>query len=74
MNKRQMTVSPLATVNKRALTPAEVEDRYAIKKQTLANWRCQKKGPPYILLDRKVLYLINDIDEFILQHRVITSR
>ena len=38
------------------LTPDMVEERFHIKKGTLANWRCQGRGPEYRKHGRKVLY------------------
>ena len=42
------------------------EDRAAeqlgVTKGTLANWRFQKKGPPYLKVGRRVEYLQSDID------------
>jgi hypothetical protein len=44
------------------LTPDMVEERFHIKKGTLANWRCQGRGPLYLKLGRKVLYRLSDLE------------
>ena len=44
------------------LTPDMVEERFHIKKGTLANWRCQGRGPEYRKHGRKVLYRLSDLE------------
>jgi len=38
--------------------------------QTLRNWRCQRKGPPYIKLGRSIRYQVKDIEEYKQKKRV----
>jgi hypothetical protein len=38
--------------------------------QTLRNWRCQRKGPPYIKIGRSVRYRVNDLLDYLENHRV----
>lgn len=35
-----------------------------VSPQTLATWRCKKKGPPSIKLGKKVFYLISDFSRW----------
>ena len=48
------------------LTPAEVVSRWgdAIQKGTLANWRSQKKGPPYSKRGAKVVYPVAQLEKW----------
>ncbi len=38
--------------------------------QTLRNWRCQRKGPPYIRLGRSIRYQVKDIEAYKQKKRV----
>lgn len=70
MNQKQVT--------QRCLSPQQVEQSYSIPVGTLANLRCQKRGPKYFVLSnapgkrRKVLYFIEDIESWIRSCPVIT--
>lgn len=48
------------------LTPKELAARYggAIAPKTLANWRSQGKGPPYVKLGGRVVYALHDVLEW----------
>ena len=41
--------------------------------RTLANWRCQGRGPAYVKSGRKVLYKRTMIDHFLYNQRVLTN-
>jgi hypothetical protein len=47
----------------------EAAERLHQKPQTLAQWRCEKKGPPYLKIGRRVFYTDDDLDNFILAQR-----
>lgn len=55
------------------LSPDEVAAKYNINKGTLANWRCQKKGPRYSKVGKVVRYDVQALEEFFKQHEVETS-
>ena len=55
------------------LTAEEVERRFGIPEKTLANWRCQRKGPAYYKLGGKVKYAEKDIDTWRRNCRVLTA-
>ncbi len=58
-------------MQKRFLTPKEVEKIYGINRRTLANWRWAKKGPTYIKLgSRRVLYPVKALEEWIQSNAV----
>jgi hypothetical protein len=50
---------------KQTLTPDQVEEIYNIPKQTLANWRSLKVGPPYSKAGRRILYRVKDLESFL---------
>lgn len=61
-------------VSKRYLSPKEVEELFGIKTGTLAQWRSHKKGPKYYRMgERRVAYLISDVEEWIQRGLVLTS-
>jgi len=41
--------------------------------QTLRNYRSQKKGPPYLKIGSRVVYLIKDLEEFQRAHRIVPA-
>jgi len=41
-----------------------------LKRQTLANWRHKRKGPPYHKISTRVLYAISDLLNYRESHRV----
>ena len=47
------------------LTTDEAADCLRIAKQTLARWRCEGGGPPYVKLGSKVLYPRDGITTFV---------
>lgn len=63
---------------KRTLTPQQVEEMYGIPVGTLANMRCQKRGPRYFPLGDtrgkrcRILYFVEDIEAWIRQNPVLT--
>ena len=38
------------------MTPAELAIELDLALQTLAHWRSQKKGPPYVKVGQQILY------------------
>ena len=41
-----------------------------LKRQTLANWRHKRKGPPYHKISTRVLYAIPDLLNYSQKHRI----
>jgi excisionase family DNA binding protein len=50
------------------MTPTEVSDYLGIPTGTLANWRCQGRGPRYVRVGRHVRYLAPDVHDWVLAH------
>ena len=55
------------------LNPKEVEDAYGFKVGTLANWRCQGKGPKYSKIGHVIRYRIEDVDRWLKDFEVKTQ-
>ncbi len=59
-------------INRNFLNRKEAAQYLGISISTLANWACTKKvNLPYYLVGRSVRYLINDLEEFIQNGKVI---
>lgn len=52
------------------LSPVQVAERWghAITTGTLANWRAQRKGPPYQKLGVKVVYPLDSLEKYEAKH------
>lgn len=46
------------------LTPKELATRWRMSSQTLANWRNERRGPPWTKIGTKVLYPIEGIKTY----------
>lgn len=44
-----------------------------IADQTLYNWRSNRRGPDYIIMGSKIIYLKSDLDKFIESNRIELS-
>jgi predicted DNA-binding transcriptional regulator AlpA len=47
------------------LSPKEVEKIFGFRADTLAQWRCQRKGPSFYKVGRSVKYRLPDIEEWL---------
>ena len=57
-----------------SLTEAEAAEYLGFSKQTLANWRHRRQGPPYVKVGGKAIrYLRADLDAFLDSWRVNPS-
>jgi len=58
----------------RALSPRDALERYPVLgcAGTLANLRCQKRGPKFFKVGRKVAYRPEDIEAFLFKNPVLT--
>ena len=57
-------------LEKKYLTPKEVEKIYGLTEKWLANMRWEKTGISYRKVGKKILYRIDDIESFIEKHAV----
>lgn len=46
------------------LTPSALAQRWSLEPNTLGQWRWNGRGPKYLKIGRRVLYRLNDIEEF----------
>ena len=46
------------------LTPPQLADRWNIPVNTLSQWRWNGRGPCYCKMNKRVLYLIQDVEAF----------
>lgn len=60
-------------IKKKALTPKQVEEAYGLDAGTLANWRIKGKGPEYVKVGGKVLYMVDKLEAWLRQGRVQTA-
>jgi hypothetical protein len=58
----------------RALSPKDALECYPVLgcEGSLANMRCQKRGPKFFKVNRKVIYRPEDIEAFLFQNPVLT--
>lgn len=64
----------MASADKSLLTPEEAADFLSISAETLAQWRSQRRGPPYIKLEgRLVRYSQSALDSYLGKRNVTTS-
>ena len=57
---------------RRMVGPDDAETLYSVPKGTLANWRWAKKGPKYYKVNHKVLYRLEDLEDFFTANPVLT--
>lgn len=50
------------------LTAEELGERWHVSPETLRYWRYNAKSPPYIKLNGRILYRLDDIDQFERKH------
>ena len=55
---------------KRFLKSSEVEEIYGISARTLANWRCNMRGPKYHKVGGAVRYKVEDVDKYMESKKV----
>jgi len=64
----------MATHSELLLTPKEAAEFLGIPLGTLAQWRSQRRGPPYIKLEeRLVRYRRSDLEKYLSGHFVGTG-
>ena len=60
-------------LRKRAITPAKLEEIYGIPRGSAANMRWAKKGPKYYKAGpRRVIYMVEDVEEWLSRNPVQT--
>ncbi len=59
-------------LQKKMLSPAEVAALYSVSAGSLGNWRSLKRGPKFYKINRKVLYRVEDCEDFFTSTPVLT--
>lgn len=54
----------------RSMNDVKAAQFLGLQPQTLRNWRCQGRGPSYICVGRRRVYLLNDLVEYQKKHRI----
>jgi predicted DNA-binding transcriptional regulator AlpA len=66
---------PRVEVDSRLLTPEDVAVLTGLSVETLAQWRSQKRGPPYVKISRNcVRYRQSDLDGWLSERIVRTDQ
>lgn len=50
------------------LRPHQLSERWLVNITTLERWRSEGKGPPYLRIQGRVLYRLEDIETYEAQH------
>lgn len=58
---------------KKTISPKEASVTYGFCEGTLANLRYRKQGPKFYRVGRKVLYLAEDFERWVLSNPVLTK-
>jgi hypothetical protein len=51
-------------IKARMVSPEDAARLFSTSPGTLANWRCLKKGPRFYKVNRKILYKVDDLEDF----------
>jgi hypothetical protein len=54
----------------RGLSETEAATFLGLARQSLANMRCRRLGPPYYKLGARVIYRMADLEVFLVAHRI----
>jgi len=57
-------------LNAKCWSDREVAELTGLSRRTLQNWRALKKGPPYIKVGRRCLYLEADVQGYLEANKV----
>lgn len=57
------------------LRPSGVTDEYGVPEQTLANWRCQGRGPAFVRVSSRLVYYDRKtLDQFFADRTITPGR
>lgn len=56
------------------ITIDELAEFLGVKRTTLAQWRCAKRGPDYLKAGRNIFYRRSDVDEWLQMNLEVTDR
>jgi hypothetical protein len=55
----------------RVLNDKECARLLGLGVQTLRNWRCHRKGPPYLRIERVIRYQVDDLLSYLKKKKII---
>jgi predicted DNA-binding transcriptional regulator AlpA len=67
---------PTTTKDRRAISEAEASEYLGVSRATLRQGRCDGRRdnrmppPPYCKIGRKIVYLVDDLDTWLMAHRI----
>ena len=64
----------MRTISEERFTHKEAAKYLGIAAQSLYNWRSQRRGPDYVLMGSKIMYLKSDLDKFIESKKIKLSK
>lgn len=57
----------------KALSPKQVSSLYPVCEGSLGNMRCQKRGPKFFKIGRRVVYRPQDIESWLFANPILTQ-
>lgn len=57
-----------------SLNEKEAASFLGLSRQSLANWRCQRRGPVYHKIGGRIIYRAEDLEQFLHANRIDPSR
>ena len=57
----------------KALSPKQVSALYPVCEGSLGNMRCQKRGPKFFKIGRRVVYRPEDVESWLFENPVLTE-
>lgn len=55
------------------ITPRQLAARWECSEATLAKWRVNGDGPPFVRLGRKIAYRVDDVEGWLNQRRAAST-
>ena len=63
----------VGSLNKKLLTPKDIEKEFGIHRKMLAYWRMEGIGPTYITFGRRIFYDRTDFEDFVASGKIKTT-
>jgi len=57
-------------INHHLVTDVQASEFLGLKPQTLRNWRCLRRGPAYSRLGRRIIYALQDLENYRKKNRI----
>ena len=63
----------VGSLNKKLLTPKDIEKEFGIHRKMLAYWRMEGIGPTYITFGRRIFYDRTEFEDFVASVKIKTT-